>query len=182
MKRRLFAASGAAVFLLAACATPEPRVVRISEAELNAGIARQIPPGIRSMGLFDVRMEAPVLTLLPQQNRLRMEVECALGAAPLGNQRVSGRLQFSAGLRVEPSDGTVRFADVRVERTDLQGLPPNARPLADVVAPEIARRILRELVVHRLRPEDMERAARYGYRPGAIRIVPGAIEMTIEPV
>lgn len=179
--KKLFVLLAVACGLLAACATPGPRVIRITEAELNAAIARQMPQGTRSMGLFDVSLRQPVLTFLPQEGRIRTELEVSLGTALLGGQRISGRLQFSAGLRVEPADGTVRFAQVRVERTDLQGLPPNARPLAEVVGPEIAQRVLRDIVVHRLRPEELQAAARYGYRLGAIRVVPGAIEMTLEP-
>ena len=42
--------------------------------------------------------------------------------------------------------------------------------------------MLKEAVVHRLKKEDMESLAGRGYRPGAIRVVPGGLRLSLDPV
>ena len=42
--------------------------------------------------------------------------------------------------------------------------------------------LLKEAVVHRLKKEDMESLAGRGYRPGTIRVVPGGLRLTLDPV
>ena len=104
-------------------------------------------------------------------------------ALPLpGQPDIKGQLELSYGLRFEPSDTTLRLTQARVERLDVDGL--NAAQAAQVkkVGGLLAEDLLNEAVVHRFKKEDLESLAGRGYRPGALRVVPGGLQLTLEPL
>jgi len=169
---------------LAGCAAlgPGPRVVEISEARLAARIAREFPRQARYLELFDIALEVPRLRLLPEENRIATQLPYRLGGPLTGGRQYEGLLQLSYGLRYEPADQSVRLAEVRVDAFEVAGLPPSLQRRVGGLGGLLAEGLLQDFAIHRLRPEDLEQAGRRGLQPGALRVVPGAVQLELVPV
>ena len=115
--RRRFALAGLSMLaLLGACATG-PRTVSVSASELQAWIARRFPVERRVLEVFELRLSAPTVRLLPQDNRLVTELNL------LATDRLSGRSQ--QGLQVLlPFDGLIRGAGIVPGQADEGRLTP----------------------------------------------------------
>lgn len=180
-RRRL--AAGALMLALAGCATlGGPRQIDVSEAQLLSRIAAQLPVRQRYLGLFEVTLDQPRLRLLPEENRLGTDLAYRIELALPGASDLKGRLELSYGLRYEPSDTTLRLSQARIERLDVEGL--NATQAAQVrkLGGLLSEDLMKEAVVHRFKPEDMQSLAGRGYRPGAIRVVPGGLRIEFIPL
>jgi hypothetical protein len=182
--RRRLALGSVALLALAGCgALPSgPRQIDISQAQLLERIASRFPVKQRYLGLFEVTLDQPRLRLLPEENRVGTELSYLVGVPLPGSSDIKGKLELSYGLRYEPSDTTLRLTQARVERLDVDGL--NAAQAAQVkkVGGLLTEDLLKEAVVHRLKKEDMESLAGRGYRPGVIRVVPGGLRLTLDPL
>ena len=184
ISRRRLAAASLTLLALAGCsALPTgPREVGISQAQLLERIATRFPVKQRYLGLFETTLDQPRLRLMPEENRLGTEVSYLIALPLPGQADIKGKLELSYSLRFEPSDTTLRLTQARVERLDVDGL--NAAQAAQVkkVGGLLAEDLLNEAVVHRFKKEDLESLAGRGYRPGALRVVPGGLKLTLEPL
>ncbi|MFP8777129.1 hypothetical protein [Hydrogenophaga sp. RWCD_12] len=181
LRRRL--AFGALMALaLAGCGglPTGPRQIDISESQLLARMSAQLPVKQRYLGLFEVTLDQPRLRLRPEENRLGNDVAYRIEVALPGMADIRGRLEMSYSLRFEPSDTTLRLTQARIERLDVEGL--NAAQAAQVrkVGGLLSEDLMKEAVVHRFRKEDLESLAGRGYRPGAIRVVPGGLRIQLD--
>ena len=184
-RRRLLAGSGAfSVLLLIGCAAlaPGPRTVEISEAKLVELISRQFPFSSRYLELFDVSLSAPQVRLMPAENRIGTAFSYSLGSLLLGARPFQGQLDLSYGLRFEPVDNTVRLSQVRVEGFEVPGVPPLYASRANRLGALLAESLLQDLVIHRLRPEDLQAARGWGYQPGALSVRPGGLRLQLDPI
>lgn len=187
LPRRGFAAlAGAAmvVLALAGCAvfSPGPKTVQISEARLAELMARQFPFNSCYLEIFDVVIGTPRITLLPETNRIGTAFSYSLGSALLGSRQFAGTLDLTYGLRFEPGDATLRLADVRVEGVQVPGVPVAYRNQANRLGSLLAENLLRDQVIHRLSEQDLASARGWGYQPGAFKVVPGAVQLQLDPV
>jgi hypothetical protein len=184
-RRQLLANGGAlAAMLLTGCAAlaPGPRTVEISEAKLVELIGRQFPFSSRYLELFDVSLSAPQVRLMPAENRIGTAFSYSLGSLLLGARPFQGRLDLSYGLRFEPADNTVRLSQVRVESFEVPGVPAAYASRANRLGALLAESLLQDLVLHRLRPEDLQAASGWGYQPGALSVLPGGLRLQLDPV
>jgi hypothetical protein len=183
-RRSVLALTGLAALGLAGCAAlqPAPRTVGISQAKLLELIAGQFPFNNRYLELFDVSLASPRLRLIPAENRIGTELGYSIGASLLGSRTYQGTLNLSYGLRFEPSDGTVRLSQVRVEDFEVPGVPPAFASRANRLGGLLAENLLKDFVVHRLKPEDLQAAKGWGYQPGALQVVPGGLQLQLNPV
>jgi hypothetical protein len=179
-RRHLLAGSGVlAVLLLVGCAAlaPGPRTIEISEAKLGELINRQFPFNSRYLELFDVSLSAPQVRLIPAENRIGTAFSYSLGSLLLGVRPFQGRLDLSYGLRFESTDDTVRLTQVRVEGFEVPGVPPLYASRANRLGALLAESLLQNLVIHRLKPEDLQAARGWGYQPGALTVLPGGLRL-----
>ncbi|MEO9064704.1 MAG: hypothetical protein ABI277_10365 [Burkholderiaceae bacterium] len=102
-----------------------PRTIDVSQARLQDLVDQRFPVYRRVLDGFDVTLDAPRLSLEPETNRVDIEVALRAGSGGAVRATMSGSLLVSQSLRFEPSDNTVRLADVRVERLAIDGLPAN---------------------------------------------------------
>lgn len=170
--------------LLGACAvvSPGPRTVEISEVRLAEMISRHFPVDTRYLEWFDVSLAQPRIRLMPAENRIATQMDYTLGTALTGGRALRGGLELSYGLRFEPGDATVRLADVRVERFDLPGVPASQAGRVNRLGSAMAESVLQDAVVHRLRPDELKHLDGWGYQPGLFKVVPGAVQLTLNPV
>ena len=161
---------------------PGPRTVHISEKKLMEAIARQFPRSNRYLELFDVTLDTPRLRLMPVENRIGTQLDFTVGMPLVETRTQRGTLSLNYGLRLEPSDNTVRLTDVRLENMLLPDMAPAHAARFKRLGGALVEGLLPDLVVHRLKPQDLEAVGRRGYQPGALRVVPGGLELQLDPL
>ena len=183
-RRLLTAALAWPVLMLGGCALlqPGPRTIEISEVKLVELISTQFPFNSRYLELFDVSLASPRVRLMPVENRIGTELGYKLGSFLLGSREYQGKLNLSYGLRFEPSDNTVRLSQVRVEDFEVPGVPSAYASRANRLGALLAENLLKDFVIHRLKPEDLEIARGWGYQPGLLDVVPGGLRLQLDPV
>ena len=175
-RRYLLSALAAATLGGAAwAALPDPQpVFAVSAEQLQRVVAQRFPRRYPVQKLFDLQVQAPRLTLLPDQNRLRAEMTVQ-AAGPAFNRSHTGFFNVDFALRYEASDRTVRAHQLRFDKLSFPDLQPAAAELLAVYGPALAEQSLREVVLHQLRPQDLALADGLGMQPGAITVTPDGL-------
>jgi hypothetical protein len=160
--------------LLAGCAAPggaraSVPSYRVPLVQLQEMVARRFPLRYPVAGLFDVSLDAPRLHVLPDLDRLGCELPLRAGGVAL-RRSYAGQVDLDFGLRYEPSDQTVRAHHLRVEALRLDGLTGPAQALLEQSVSDLARQAMLEVVLHKLRPQDLALADAMGLQPGAITV------------
>jgi len=174
---RLCLALGSAALVGACAGLIGPPRVHFSEAELNRLLARRFPVEKRLLQTLDVTLNHPSLSLQPESNRLATSFDIS-AADRLFGQRWQGRLALEYALKLDPVDGSLSMAEPRV--TDLRidaGVSAQAQRLGAVVLESM----LEGLVLHRLKPEQLQRLADAGLAPGEVLVRPDGVEITTVP-
>ncbi len=178
MQRRFFLSAAVCGPLgnLAWAASPEvndppgkPAGVAVPTAVLQRSVAERFPMRYPVQGLLNLDLQPPTLILLPAQNRLRaaMVVDAA---GPALNRSHHGTFDLDFALRYEASDRTLRAHQLRIDRLRFPTLQPGVVELLNTYAPALAEQSLREVVLHRLQPQDLRMADAMGMQPGAITV------------
>jgi len=181
--RRRWTLALATLWLAGCAALPsQGRVVEVSEAQLAAALARQFPVNRRYLDVFDVVLREPQLRLMPESQRLDTRLAYTLGGPLLGTRSFDGTLELSYGLRFEPGDGSVRLTEARVESFQAPGVPTALQGRASRLGSLLAENLLREAALYRFKPQELERVRARGLQPGAVRVVPGGVQLQLEPL
>lgn len=185
MKRRpLLVWSIAAALGMAACSHPSPVAAQprytVSAAQLEQVLAERFPRRLAAAGVIELQLRTPRLRFLPDQNRLGSELPIDASGPALGRP-MSGSVDLDFALRYEPSDQTLRAHQIRIQAVRLEGLTPEAQLLLDAYARAAAERALFEVVLHRLRPQDLALAHTMGFEPGPITVAPDGLVIGFVP-
>lgn len=175
MKRRLLLTlaiwmglGGAGLLALPQEARAQPKYT-VSSEQLQEAVAQKFPMRYPVGGLLDLTLQTPRLRLLPELNRLGTEMVVDAAGPALANSS-TGIFDVDFALRYEASDQSIRAHKLRVNSLRLSGLPPGPAALLEAYAPAIAGQTLLEVVVHRLRPQDLMLADGLGLEPGTITV------------
>jgi hypothetical protein len=184
IRRRLLIAAALAAGGCAELAGP--RTLRIDEAELAERIRRRFPVERSLLAFVDLTLADPRVTLLPQDNRIAAAVALRV-VERQGARRLDGSLALDFGLRLEAADGTLRLDRPRVREVELQrqATSPLRRALTDQLlrdAASVAERLLDGFVVYTVPAQRLQALRSAGYQPGELRVVPGAVELTLVPL
>lgn len=175
LSRALVAAAGVA---LAGCANlMGPPRVAYSEAELNQMLGRRFPLEKRVLEALDLSLANPRLTLRPEAGRLATEFDL-LASDRLFGHSWHGQLALDYGLRLERSDSSLRFAEPRVTRL---ALDKGASAQAERIGALAIERLLADTVIHRLKPEQVERLAQAGLELGEVKVTANGVEISTRP-
>lgn len=170
---------------LAACAgLGVPRSIIVSEAELQAQLARRFPMQRSLLDTFDVQLSQPRLRLDAPANRLATELTVQ-GSDRRTGRSLQARIGLDYGLRYEPADGSVRLVRPRVGSFEFAaGEDPTSRrnETAQRMAIALAERLLDDLALYRIAPERLEALHAAGWRPGTLTVTPTGVEITIDRV
>lgn len=160
---------------LAGCAGfDRPRDVLLSQAELQRLLEREFPRQRRVFELIDVTVARPTLRLQPDRNRIATELELA-AVERLSGRSLRGSLALDYALRYEPSDASVRLANVAVQSVQLDlGSGPLAPP-ASRIAALLAERLLDDFVLYRADAERLRLIQRLGIDAADIAVTPQGI-------
>lgn len=141
----------------------------VSLDQLQKAVFQRFPLKRQAAGLVEFSLQAPQLRLLPEQNRLGAEM--VLGAAgPALQDSFAGTFDVDFALRYEASDQTIRTYQLKLNSLKMTGLPPGPSALLEAYAPILAQQALLEVVVHKLRPQDLQLADTMGLEPSTITV------------
>lgn len=157
----------------------QPRF-KVSAAQLQAAVAQRFPLRYPVPSLLNLDVQAPLLTLLPAQNRLAAKM-VVLAAGPALIQSHEGTLELEFGLRYEAADRTVRAHQLRFKRLQFLTLQPSVVRLISVYGQALSERTLLEVVVHRLRPQDLALPDAMGLQPGSITVTTEGLTIGLVP-
>lgn len=146
----------------------QPRYT-VSADQLRQALARRFPLRYAVAGLFELEILAPLLRLMPEQNRVGAELPLQ-AAGPALRRTHGGDVDLDFALRYEPGDRSIRAHAVRVNAVRLPSLPRDAAALIDAYARASAQRAMLEIVLHTLRPQDLALADTMGFEPGEITV------------
>jgi hypothetical protein len=174
--RRAALMSLLALAAVVGCASMGPRNVTLSQADLQSLIERQFPRERRLFEVFDITLARPVIRLSPERNRITTELD--LGAVErLSGRSMRGSFSLDHALRFEPSDTTVRLANVKVTDlrlevggTALQGQTARLSAL-------LAERMLDDFVIYRASDEKREALRRAGVNNAKVVVTSRGVEV-----
>lgn len=173
MRRRLVFPIAACGLLVAAGLATVPVQAQpsytVSAAQLQQAVAQRFPMNYPLGGLVDLSLQAPVLRLMPEVNRLGATMAVDAGGLALG-QRYPGSFDVDFALRYEASDKSIRAHQLHFNSLRLAGLPPGPSALIEAYGNSLAQQALLEVVVHRLRPQDLALADTMGLEPGTLTV------------
>ncbi|MDP3709213.1 MAG: DUF1439 domain-containing protein [Polaromonas sp.] len=176
MKRRLLLTlAGTLALGGAARASPDargqPGGYTVSADQLQRAVAERFPLRYPLGGLLALDVQAPRLRLLPALNRLGTEMLVQATGPALGRS-YTGAFDLDFGLRYEASDRSIRAHQLRVNSLRFADLPPGPSALLDAYGPALAEQTLHEVVLHRLRPQDLALPDGLGLQPDSITVTP----------
>ena len=167
--------------------TPEPEDApqapphyNVSAAQLQAAVAQRFPLRFPVQGLLNLDMQVPALRMLPAVNRLGAVMD-VVAAGPALERSYPGTLDVEFALRYEASDRTVRAHQLRFNRLQFPSLQPGVVALLNTYGPALAERTLLEVVVHRMRPQDLALPDGLGMQPGSITVTNAGLTIGFVP-
>jgi hypothetical protein len=165
---------------MSACAT-SPRTLTFSQADLTRWTQSRFPLERRMLDVLDITVSNPQFTLQSQNRRLAAVLDLS-GKDRLFGRSFKGQLAFDGSLVFDADEKTIRLADVKVSQLNLDGLPPAVQSAAQGLGPALVQQMFERQPLYRFKPEDLQRAADAGLKPGALQITPRGIELTLVPL
>lgn len=141
----------------------------VSSQQLQEAVAKRFPLKYSAGNVLDLTLLTPQLRLLPTLNRLGTDM-VVNASGPALQRAYSGTFDIDFSLRYESSDQSIRAYQLRVNSLRLDGLPPGPSALVEALGPSLAGQTLQEVVLHRLKPEDLALANGMGLEPGTITV------------
>jgi hypothetical protein len=152
------------------------RDVTVSQEQLQARIDRQFPRQQRLLEIIDVIVARPALRLLPERNRVATDLDLS-ATERLSGRTARGSLALEYALRFEPSDASVRLAQVQVldAKLELGGAPLS--PSAARVGALLAERLLDDFVLYRADAERLKLIQLLGVTAAEIVVTSRGVEI-----
>jgi hypothetical protein len=141
----------------------------VSPELLQQAVTKRFPLRYPVGGLLDLNLQAPRLRLLPETNRLGTEM-VVLAAGPLLGRSYTGEFDLDFALRYEASDQSIRAHQLHVNSFRFPDLPSGTAELLNAYGPALAEQSLQELVLHKLRPQDLALPDAMGLQPGSLTV------------
>ena len=154
-----------------------PPHIAYSEAELNQMLARRFPVEKRVMEMIELSLANPRLVLRPEAGRIATEFDL-LANERLSGRRWQGQLALEYGLRLDRSDHSLRLDNPWVTRLSLD---KGANAQVERIGALVVEQLLRDMVIHRLKPEQVERLSQAGYELGEVKVSSRGVEINARP-
>lgn len=142
---------------------------KVSAEQLQQALSQRFPVRHKVEGLLNFDVQEPRLRLLPEQNRIASDMVVEV-AGPALRRSYNGALELDFELRYEPTDQSIRAHRLQVHSLRLSGLPQRTAEMLEAYGPKLAEQALHEVVLHRLRPQDLALADTMGLQPATITV------------
>jgi hypothetical protein len=174
------AAAGVAMSL-GACASGIfpfiPDHYTFSQQQVQDAVQRKFPYHRSVQQLFEVSLTNPVVTLLPDRNRVAVRVDARL-ESPLMQEPVSGGFMLSSELAYDAPSRSVILKSPSVDRVDMAGNAAAYAQQVSAVAALAATQLLANYPVYTFKPDQLQFAG-VNYEPGTITILTNGIRVQI---
>ncbi len=154
--------------------------VDISESQLTLLLARQFPMERKVLEVVELSITNPVLTLIPQQNRVGTELDVTALDRLFGSS-ATGHVKLDYGLRFQPADHTIRMTQVRVRELTLSSGSSNLHGAAQRIGGLVAENALEDLVLYRMKPAQADEMDRLNLVASPITVTPQGLHMSVSP-
>ncbi len=168
--------------LLSACATlapPQPREFTLSEAQLQALVGKPFETAQTYLGLLDIKLSAPRVSLQPESNRVLTAMEVAVDV-PLIGKPWAGAVSISGRLRFDQASNTILLEDPRAENFKVDGVPAVFTDRVNTIGGWLTAQVLKGFTVYKLTPEDLL-VDGVSYEPSEFKVRPGELAITLVP-
>ncbi|MBA3594867.1 MAG: hypothetical protein H0W47_13890 [Polaromonas sp.] len=98
------------------------------------------------------------------------EISGLEASGPALPERDAGVFDLDFALRYEPNDQSIRAHQLKVNTLRFSGMPPRQTELLTAYGPALAEQLLRDVLLHQLRPQDLMLADGRGLEPGKITV------------
>jgi hypothetical protein len=132
------------------------------------------------LDLISVHLSQPQLAIEPGTDRVALSISADVAPSFLG-KNLTGSLQLSGRLYVDPARSGVFMADPRVDRLDIAGANLSGQRELAKIASFVMDEVVRDVPLYSFRTEDL-RYAGVQFVPTTIHTVPGALRVRLEPV
>lgn len=143
------------------------------QAQLQRALEKRFPYEQRLMEIFTVQLSQPRLSLLPGNNRLRIEADMQIRTV-LGKS-YRGQLAVQSGVRYEASQRALVLSQPELERFDLADLP-KISSLVSSLGHSVVEPLLRDYPVHKFQPDELQIAG-ITLSPSTIDVLPDGIRV-----
>lgn len=171
-----------AALILSSCATlvpPQAREFKLSEAQLQDLVGRHFATAQKYLGVLDIKLTAPKVSLQPESNRVLTALDVALDA-PLIGKPLKGAVSISGRLRFDHSSNTILLEEPRADSFKVDGVPAIYADKVNLVGGWLTEQVLRGFSVYKLKPEDL-RFDNVNYSPSEFQVKPGELVISLIP-
>lgn len=168
--------------MLAACAAiapPPPREFKLSQTQLQELVGKPFETAQTYLGLLDIKLAAPRVTLQPETNRVLTVMDVSVDA-PLIGKPWKGGASISGRLRFDQSAGAILLEDPRAESFRVEGVPAAYSDRVNKIGGWLTEQVLQGFTVYTLKPEDL-RFDNVNYAPTDFKVKPGELSITLVP-
>lgn len=168
--------------LLSSCATlmpPQPREFTLSEAELQTLVGKPFETAQTYLGLLDIKLSAPRVSLQPASNRVLTAMDVAVDA-PLIGKPWAGAVSISGRLRFDQASNTILLEEPRTENFKVDGVPAVFTDRVNKIGGWLTEQVLRGFAVYTLKPEDLIFDG-VSYEPAEFKVKPQELAITLVP-
>jgi hypothetical protein len=177
ISRRLVLTFPAAAALASCAGLGGPPTVTLSASDIERLVQRQFPIDRRMLDVFDVTLNAPRISLLPERNRVAAVVKVQARSI-LVRGSWQGQLTLDSALRWEPSDQTVRLNQVRVQDLAIEDATALSRSAAERMGAAMAERLLEDFALYTLPAERAAQMRALGMAPAAVTVTGKGVEIS----
>lgn len=171
-----------ATLILSSCATllpPQPREFRLTEAQLQDLVGKPFATAQTYLGLLDIRLTAPRVSLQPDSNRVLTAMHVSVDA-PLIDRPWTGAVSISGRLRFDRASNTILLEEPRAESFRVDGVSTVYADRVNKIGGWLSEQVLRGFPVYKLKPEDL-RFGDVSYEPSEFKVKPGELTINLVP-
>lgn len=168
--------------LLSACATllpPQPREFTLSEAQLQTLVGKPFETAQTYLGLLDIKLTTPRVSLQPESNRVLTAMEVSVDA-PLIGKPWAGAVSISGRLRFDQASNAILLEDPRAENFRVDGVPSAFADRVNTIGGWLTAQVLKGFTVYTLTPEDLLFDG-VSYEPSEFKVKPGELAISLLP-
>lgn len=180
--RWLLALGAALSLLLAACAQLplQQREVVVPLSRMVEALSRRMGDERKILEVFTLRLGDPKLTADPTAQRLRADFALTL-THPFSGRPLTGRAALSGALGYDAETQNVVLLEPRLERIDLDAVPPALRDVSARLAAALGRELIGSFPLVSLRDKDLSAYGR-NYRVAGFELVEQGVRVTMRAV
>ncbi len=146
-----------------------------SRGQLQDALARKFPFQRRYLGVFDVTLANPQLTLDAARNRIAIQADARVESG-LFRHPLTGPLAVSSSVHYDAPTRSIRLDQPSVDRFDLQNVPGGLGPQISALGSLMAGQLLADYAVYTFKPEQLK-VAGVAVEPGTITVLPEGVHV-----